>query len=157
MLQKREVSAYEVTVSCLKRIEQTRNLNALISVFAEGSLERARALDGAGPKPEQALWGVPLTLKDALSTKGMRTTCASRMLENFTPVYDAFAVSRLLDAGAIIVGKANLDEFGMGSSTEYSVFGPALNPNDTSRVPGGSSGGGGGQRGGIPVFWFAGR
>ncbi len=141
LLAQGEVSAEQITAACLERIAQTRKLNALIGDFSGQALEQAKALDKKGPQPDKPLWGIPLTIKDAISTKGMRTTAASRTLESYVPVFDAHAISRLREAGAILIGKTNLDEFAMGSSTEHSVFGPTLNPHDESRVPGGSSGG----------------
>ncbi|MBQ4566907.1 MAG: Asp-tRNA(Asn)/Glu-tRNA(Gln) amidotransferase subunit GatA [Desulfovibrio sp.] len=141
-LQDREISAEEAVQACLGRIETTEPaIAALLHVGGEAALEQARQLDAAGPDPAKPLWGVPVTVKDALCTKDMPTTAGSRILEGFTPFYDAFAVKRLRDAGAIILGKANLDEFAMGSGTENSAYQKTRNPWDTSKVPGGSSGG----------------
>lgn len=139
----REFSAEEYIHQILERIEKVEpRVNAFVTIN-KGALEQARALDrrirdgeGAGP-----LAGVAVSIKDNICTKGIRTTCASRMLEEYVPPYDATVVSRLQDAGAIVVGKVNLDEFAMGSTTEFSRHGPTRNPWDISRVPGGSSGG----------------
>lgn len=141
-LRERRMSSVEAVTACLDRIEATEpKVAALLTVDREGALACAAALDREGPDPGKPLWGVPVTVKDALCTRGLRTTAASRILENFVPCYDAFAVRRLREAGAVIVGKANMDEFAMGSTTENSAFKPTRNPRDTGRVPGGSSGG----------------
>lgn len=141
-LQKKQLSAVEAARACLARIEATEpRIAALLRVDSQGALSRAAALDKQGPDPAKPLWGVPVTLKDALSTKDLATTAGSRILEGFTPVYDAFAVEKLRAAGAVILGKANLDEFAMGSATENSAYQKTCNPWNTNKVPGGSSGG----------------
>lgn len=144
MLQAGEMTAEQAVKACLERIEETEpKIKALISVQGEQALARARELDAAGPDPDKSLWGVPMVLKDLLATKGVKTTCASKILENFTPFYNATVVDKLEEAGAIVIAKANMDEFAMGSSTENSAFFKTRNPWDTDRVPGGSSGGSG--------------
>lgn len=114
-------------------------LNSFLSIEGVHALERAEYLDSV--PPERKLHGVAVAVKDNICTKGMRTSCGSHILHNYKAQYDATAIERLNAAGAIIVGKTNMDEFAMGSSNENSAFGPVKNPWDTSRVPGGSSGG----------------
>lgn len=142
-LENRDISSIELTQAYLSRIDALNGqLNAVITVDHEGALAAAKDADNARQRGEGGvLKGVPLLHKDIFCTSGLRTTCASRMLENFTPPYDATVVSKLKAAGAITLGKTNMDEFAMGSSNETSYFGPAHNPWDLSCVPGGSSGG----------------
>ncbi|HWP83307.1 MAG TPA: Asp-tRNA(Asn)/Glu-tRNA(Gln) amidotransferase subunit GatA [Bacteroidota bacterium] len=135
-------SVEKLTESYLQAIEKKTHLNAFLSVFREKALEQARAVDRrlnegkAGP-----LAGMVISLKDVIVTKGDRVTCGSKILENFVSLYDATSVKKLRDADAVIIGKTNMDEFAMGSSTENSAFGRVKHPLDESRVPGGSSGG----------------
>lgn len=126
----------------LQAISDGADLNAFITVMAESAMVAAAESDrrfAAGLA--RPLEGCVVAVKDNISVRDIRLTCASRMLENFSPVYNATVIDRLTDAGAVIIGKTNMDEFAMGSSNETSAFGPVKNPHDTSRVPGGSSGG----------------
>ncbi|MFE7561014.1 Asp-tRNA(Asn)/Glu-tRNA(Gln) amidotransferase subunit GatA [Kitasatospora sp. NPDC057500] len=141
---KGEVSAVEVAQAHLDRIEAVdQKVNAFLHVDTEGALSAARAVDEKRAKGEELgpLAGVPLALKDVFTTKGVPTTCGSKILEGWIPPYDATLTSRLKDAGAVILGKTNMDEFAMGSSTENSAYGTTGNPWDLSRIPGGSGGG----------------
>jgi aspartyl-tRNA(Asn)/glutamyl-tRNA(Gln) amidotransferase subunit A len=138
----REVSSVELTKAYLERIRRLADLNAFITVDEEGALERAKRADERRSRADaQPLTGIPLGYKDIYCTKGLRTTCGSRMLENFVAPYDAHVVEQLERAGAVPLGKCNMDEFAMGSSNENSYFGAVKNPWNKRRVPGGSSGG----------------
>ena len=138
----RAVSSVEVVRNCLDRIDAAGHLNAFITVCEEQAMvSAARADEAIDRDGMRGLLGVPIAHKDIFCTDGVRTTCASRMLEHFVSPYDATAVARLREAGAVMVGKTNMDEFAMGSTNETSFFGPVANPWDVGRVPGGSSGG----------------
>ncbi len=131
-------SSEEVVSEYLERINKSK-LNAFITVSKEGALLQAREIDSEGH--DGPLSGIPIAIKDNISTKGIQTTCASNILTGYVPPYDAHVIERLKAAGAVIIGKTNMDEFAMGTSTETSFYGPTLNPWDLERVPGGSSGG----------------
>src|SRR3954447_10241181 len=135
-----ETSAVEVTQAHLDRIAAVDDkVHAFLHVDAEGALAQARRVDAGeltGP-----LAGVPLALKDVLTMEGIPTTCGSRILKGWRPPYNATVTARLKAAGVVILGKTNMDEFAMGSSTEHSAYGPTRNPWDLDRIPGGSGGG----------------
>lgn len=140
-LERKDFSSEELTRAFLERIESdNKALNAYITVTADRALAAARAVDAAG-EFTNPLAGIPIAHKDIFCTRGVATTCGSRMLADFVPPYDATVVEHLDGAGAVTLGKANMDEFAMGSSNENSWFGPVGNPWDRGRVPGGSSGG----------------
>jgi aspartyl-tRNA(Asn)/glutamyl-tRNA(Gln) amidotransferase subunit A len=144
LLIRKQISAEELVFAHLKRIEELdRDVRAYLVLSPERALEQARRIDGlvAANDPLPPLAGVPIAVKDVILTKGVRSTCGSKILANYVPPYDATAVTRIEAAGACILGKTNCDEFAMGSSTENSGFFPTHNPVDLTRVPGGSSGG----------------
>jgi len=140
----KQLSARELTKAFYERIDhENPKLNAYLALSPERAYAQANRVDAAIAKgdPLPPLAGIPVALKDVLSTAGVRTTCGSKILETYTPPYDATAVARLDAAGAILLGKTNCDEFAMGSSNENSAYGPVRNPVSLDRVPGGSSGG----------------
>lgn len=144
LLKQREISVKELTLSILNAIEKTDGqIKAYLRIDAEGALKRAEDIDKKIARNEDigALGGIPVSVKDVLSVKGQETTCASKILKGYKPPYTATSVLKSHDAGAILVGRTNMDEFAMGSSTENSAFGTTRNPWNIERIPGGSSGG----------------
>ena len=149
-LDQRAASSVEVAESCLDRIDEVEGrIGAFIVTSRDVALEQARIAEsewsanaGQGTKPPPTVAGVPMQIKDGICTKALPTTCASRMLEHFQPTYDATVVEKLHSQKAVLLGKGNMDEFAMGSSTETSAFHSTRNPWDLTKVPGGSSGGG---------------
>jgi aspartyl-tRNA(Asn)/glutamyl-tRNA(Gln) amidotransferase subunit A len=148
-IRKGEVSSRELTLACLERISSLEDqVHAFLAVTEDLALEDADRADQRliawRKNPDETLpltWGIPIAVKDVLTVQDVPTTCGSKILENFRPPYTATSVKRLIDAGAVILGKTNTDEFAMGSSTENSAYGVTHNPWDLNRVPGGSSGG----------------
>jgi aspartyl-tRNA(Asn)/glutamyl-tRNA(Gln) amidotransferase subunit A len=143
LLKDKQISSVELTKSCLDRIEKLEpQVKAIVTFTADHAIEQAKKADemiaSGNCKP---LTGVPAMIKDVICTRGVKTTCCSKMLENFVPPYNATVMEKLYGEGMVMVGKANMDEFAMGSSTENSAFFTTRNPWDLSRVPGGSSGG----------------
>lgn len=144
LLRRREISAVELTKAVLERLSEVEDkIKAFLTITDELALKMAGEADRllAAGENITPLTGIPVAIKDNMCTKGIRTTCASKILYNFVPPYDATVVVKLKEAGAVFVGKTNMDEFAMGSSTEFSGFYPTRNPWDLERVPGGSSGG----------------
>ena len=143
LYKKKEIKAIEVTEKYLERIKELNKIiNAYITVCEDIAIEQAKKSDELILKGNQKLLtGIPLSIKDLICTKGIKTTCASKMLYNYVPTYNATVYEKLLEHNIVTLGKTNMDEFAMGSSNETSFFGPVRNPHDFERVPGGSSGG----------------
>lgn len=144
MLKNKEISSVELTKSVFDRIKSVENkVNSYVTLNEENALETASEIDKKRANEESMsdLAGIPIGIKDNISTKGLKTTCSSKMLNNYVPPFNATVIDKLNDAGAVITGKLNMDEFAMGSSTETSYFKPTCNPHALDRIPGGSSGG----------------
>ena len=144
MLKNKECSAVELCNDVLARINETENkIGSYVTVAEESAKENAKKIDKAMAAGEKLhpLAGIPIGIKDNISTKGIRTTCSSKMLENYVPPFDATVMNKINNAGMTVLGKMNMDEFAMGGSTQTSAFAKTRNPFDLSRVPGGSSGG----------------
>jgi len=143
LLKNKEVSSVELTQAYLEKIESLEpSIKAFVTITPEVALKQAARADEMIARGDiKPLTGIPVAIKDLISTKGIRTTCSSKMLFNYIPPYDATVMERLYDNGVVVVGKTNMDEFAMGSSTENSAFFTTHNPYDLERVPGGSSGG----------------
>ncbi len=139
LLKKKEITPVDLVEECFRRIESNEDLNAFITLNKEQALEEAKAL--ADVEVDNLLFGLPIAVKDNIVTKDLRTTCASKMLENFVPIYDATVVEKIKAKHMIIVGKANMDEFAMGSTSQTSYFGSPRNPWNKNCIAGGSSGG----------------
>lgn len=140
----KQISSVELTQAILKRAHEVdAKIQAYVTIADDLALQQAKLADERIAKGENVtpLTGIPFAMKDAISTRGVRTTCSSKILENYVPQYNATVAQKLADAGAVLLGKTNMDEFGMGSSCENSAFFPTRNPWDLERVPGGSSGG----------------
>ena len=143
LLRKKEISSVELTEAVFKRIDETeQKIDAFITIDKDYAINQAKEADKKISEGKISyLTGIPLSIKDLICTKKIRTTCASKILEDFIPPYDAHVIEKLKAENAVILGKVNMDEFAMGSSTENSGFKVTKNPWDISKIPGGSSGG----------------
>lgn len=139
LLKSKKIKPLDLVLESFELIESNKEYNAFITLNKEEAIKRAKELEDK--EVDNILFGIPIAIKDNICTKDLRTTCASKILSNFVPVYDATVVKKIKDANMIIIGKTNMDEFAMGSSNETSYFGPVLNAVDKTKVSGGSSGG----------------
>ena len=139
LLKKKKIKPIDLVEEAFERIESNKELNAYITLNKEAAIERAKELEAK--EVDNILFGIPIAVKDNIITKGLKTTCASHMLDNFIPIYNATVVEKINDKNMIIIGKTNMDEFAMGSSSRTSYFGAPHNPWNTNKISGGSSGG----------------
>ncbi|MFH1548580.1 MAG: amidase, partial [Candidatus Omnitrophota bacterium] len=144
LLVEKKASSFEITTSIYERIEKlNKKINSYITLTKELALQKAEKVDKKISKGEKisSISGIPIAIKDVISTRDIRTTCGSKILSNYIPIYDATVIEKFKKEDVIILGKTNMDEFAMGSSTENSAYGVCRNPWNTSTIPGGSSGG----------------
>ena len=139
LLKKKEIKPVDLVNEAFERIEANSELNAFITLDKERAIEKAKELEDK--EVDNILFGIPIAVKDNIVTKDLRTTCASHILDNFIPIYDATVVEMINNKNMIIIGKTNMDEFAMGSTSQTSYFGAPKNPWDTTKISGGSSGG----------------
>ena len=135
------ITPLDLVEECYEKIEENSILNSFITVNKVEAIEYAKELSKQEVEKDNLLWGIPIAIKDNISTKGIRTTCASKMLENYIPIYDATVIEKIKEQKMIIIGKTNMDEFAMGSTSRTSYFGSPKNPVDPTKITGGSSGG----------------
>ena len=141
LLVDKKISPVDLVEEAYLRIEENSDLNSFITLNKEEAFNTAKKLELEEPEVDNLLWGIPIAIKDNISTKNLRTTCASKMLENYIPIYDATVVEKVKETKMIIIGKTNMDEFAMGSTSRTSYFGAPKNPVDITKITGGSSGG----------------
>lgn len=141
LLVAKKVTPLDLVKECYSRIEENSDLNSFITLNKTGAIEYARKLSEEEVETDNLLWGIPIAIKDNISTKDIRTTCASKMLENYVATFDATVIEKVKEAKMIIIGKTNMDEFAMGSTSRSSYFGAPRNPIDKTKITGGSSGG----------------
>lgn len=141
LLKEKKITPMDLVEEAYVRISENSNLNSFITLNKTEAIEYARKLSIEEVEEDNLLWGIPIAIKDNISTSGIRTTCASRMLENYVPIYDATVIEKIKEKKMIIIGKTNMDEFAMGSTSRTSYFGAPKNPVDENKITGGSSGG----------------